>query len=291
MSTIGITVPVGSPTALALAIELLQNVQQQRQVIADELGSVNQNTTVCGETTAEGIQRVLADAIAGSSLAAPTVETNDELVLDKDGLPWDSRIHSDAAEKLSAKGVWKRKRGVSDELVAQVEAELRAGLAVGTTDAPALPAEAAAPAVETPPAPPAPPAPAAPEPVKVLQAIGGVDLDAYRKVGWSDEQLVANGHAEWFEQAPAVPAVPTPPAPPAPPAAPAAPTASGEADPTDWNGVASWVTKLQAKGVTLTPPELDSTAKGLGLSMLPELANRPDLIPQFVAAIKQLKGL
>lgn len=286
MSTIGITVPVGSPTALALAIELLQNVQSQQEVIAGEVGAVvAQNITVCGETTAEGIQRALADVIADSSLAAPTMETNGELVLDKRGLPWDARINSDAKERLNAKGEWKRRKNISDELVAQVEAELRAGLAVGTTEAPATQVEAAAPVVETPPA---PPAPTAPEPVKVLQAVGGIDLAAYRNAGWTDEQLVANGHAEWVEQAPAAPAPPTPPTPPAPPAAPAA---SGEADPTDWNGVASWVTKLQAKGVTLTPPELDSTAKALGLSMLPELANRPDLIPQFVAAIKKLKGL
>lgn len=289
MSTIGITVPVGSPTALALAIELLQNVQSQQEIIAGELGAVvAQNITVCGETTPEGIQRALADVITDSRLAAPATDTNSELVLDKRGLPWDSRINSDAKERLNTKGEWKRRKNISDELVAQVEAELRAGLAVGTTEAPATQVEAAAPVVETPPAPPAPPAPAAPEPVKVLQAVGGIDLAAYRNAGWSDEQLLANGHAEWVEQTPAAPAVPTPPAPPAPPAAPAA---TGEADPTDWNGVASWVTKLQAKGVTLTPPELDSTAKALGLSMLPELANRPDLIPQFVAAIKKLKGL
>lgn len=45
--------------------------------------------------------------------------------LDKDGLPHDARIHSEPA-KLTGKNVWRKKRGVSDALVSQVEAELRA---------------------------------------------------------------------------------------------------------------------------------------------------------------------
>lgn len=51
-------------------------------------------------------------------------------VFDKDGLPWDERIHS-SNKKMTAKGVWTRKRGVQDSLVEQVEAELR-GNAVPT---------------------------------------------------------------------------------------------------------------------------------------------------------------
>lgn len=53
--------------------------------------------------------------------------------LDEDGLPWDVRIHGSGRTKLASgktKGCWKRKRGVSDELVDQVEAELRAAMAV-----------------------------------------------------------------------------------------------------------------------------------------------------------------
>lgn len=287
MSTIGITVPVGSPTALALAIELLTKVEAAHDTIQQEITDTFAGVIAPSHMTVGTLSDVPAQLAAEDkvgAIVAGLAQSTAEIILDKRGLPWDARINSDAKERLNTKGEWKRRKNISDELVAQVEAELRAGLAVGTTDAPASQAEAAAPVVETPPAPPAPPAPAAPEPVKVLQAVGGIDLAAYRNAGWTDEQLVTNGHAEWVEQAPAAPAPPTPPTPPAPPA-------TGEADPTDWNGVASWVTKLQAKGVTLTPPELDSTAKGLGLSMLPELANRPDLIPQFVAAIKKLKGL
>lgn len=269
MNTIGITVPAGSPTAIGLAIQFLRDVQEQQSAITEELQGPS---ILVAESAVAPIKPPVAEKV---------VPAEGGVVLDKDGLPWDARIHSDAAEKLSAKGVWKRKRNVSDELVAEVEAELRAGLAVGeqTPPTPAPVAEVA----PTPPAPPAPPA--APAPVKVLQAKGGVDLDAYRAAGWTDQQLVDNGHAEWVEQAPVAPS--TPPAPPAPPAA----SATASDDPTNWAGVANWVTKLQAGGVTLTPPELDAAAKSLGLTMLPELATRPELIPAFVAEIKRVKGL
>lgn len=45
--------------------------------------------------------------------------------VDKDGLPHDTRIHSEPA-KLTTKGVWRKRRGVTDQEVATVEAELRA---------------------------------------------------------------------------------------------------------------------------------------------------------------------
>jgi len=57
------------------------------------------------------------------------------LPLDKDGLPWDARIHS-SNHQVTMEGVWRRKRGVSETLVATVEAELR-GLDVNA--APAAP--------------------------------------------------------------------------------------------------------------------------------------------------------
>lgn len=74
-------------------------------------------------TDAPGVSVAPPPPPAAAAPAAPS--TSGAVELDKSGLPWDARIHSDAAEKLSQKGLWKRKRGVSDELVAQVEAELR----------------------------------------------------------------------------------------------------------------------------------------------------------------------
>lgn len=80
--------------------------------------------------------------------------------IDKNGLPWDGRIHAGTKGKI-ADGSWRKKVGVTPELTAQVEAELRAAL--GAPPAP----EAASPA-PIPPAPvaaPAPPAPVAAVPV------------------------------------------------------------------------------------------------------------------------------
>lgn len=53
----------------------------------------------------------------------PTAETNSEDGTDRDGFPWDERIHSSNHKKLAKTGTWQLKRNVTDELVAQVRAE------------------------------------------------------------------------------------------------------------------------------------------------------------------------
>lgn len=62
-------------------------------------------------------------ANVGGPVAAASVEPQSPGV-DSSGLPWDDRIHSTPA-KARADGTWRARRGVSDELVAQVTAELR----------------------------------------------------------------------------------------------------------------------------------------------------------------------
>lgn len=78
--------------------------------------------------------------------------------IDADGLEWDERIHS-SNKKKTAKGVWQRRRGLSDEEYEQIKAQIKG------VEAPALPeapiAVPAAPAL--PEAPVAPIAPALPE--------------------------------------------------------------------------------------------------------------------------------
>lgn len=63
---------------------------------------------------------------------APVVVTTEEVIeeptgdtmdFDKEGLPWDERIHS-SNHKLTAQGVWQRRRGVNDEVYNTVKAEL-----------------------------------------------------------------------------------------------------------------------------------------------------------------------
>lgn len=104
--------------------------------------------------------------------AAPIASPSSGVELDADGLPWDARIHSGPADKRpkNADGRWRRGRGVDDETVATVTAELRQ---IMGAPAPA-PIPAAAPTPEPVPAPASPPpapvaaaptpAPAAPAP-------------------------------------------------------------------------------------------------------------------------------
>ena len=91
--------------------------------------------------------------------------------VDSDGLPWDERIHAGSRKKLAKTDQWKKKRGVSDEEIARVEAELRQVMAI-PAEQPAAPAPAPVATTEAPqppaateqPAAPAPPAPVAPAP-------------------------------------------------------------------------------------------------------------------------------
>lgn len=60
---------------------------------------------------------------ATTSVAAPTPPA---VTVDKDGLPWDARIHS-SSKALNADGRWRAKKGLNDDaMVATVQAELRA---------------------------------------------------------------------------------------------------------------------------------------------------------------------
>ncbi len=51
--------------------------------------------------------------------------------LDKNGLPWDERIHAGTKSK-KGDGNWKNKRSIDPAIIAQVEAELRAAMSVPT---------------------------------------------------------------------------------------------------------------------------------------------------------------
>ena len=60
---------------------------------------------------------------------------------DSTGMPWDARIHS-ASKALTDKGVWRKRKGASPTVVAQVEAELRgaAQAPAATPQMPSMPA-------------------------------------------------------------------------------------------------------------------------------------------------------
>jgi len=107
---------------------------------------------------------------APSTTSAPIVPPADKGPQDKNGLTWDERIHAKSADGggvITGAGIWRAKRGVSPELVAQVTAEQRGAV---TPPAVTVPPPPAAPPVPTPPPvatvaappPPLPPTPLAP---------------------------------------------------------------------------------------------------------------------------------
>lgn len=113
------------------------------------------------EVTEQRVKPAAAGASAVTPPAPPAPATPGSAELDADGLPWDERIHSKAAEPKAATGKWKTRKNLPAGYKEQIEAELR-----GASPA-AAPATSAAPApvaTATPPAPtvaPAPPAPGA----------------------------------------------------------------------------------------------------------------------------------
>ena len=74
-----------------------------------------------GGTVPNSIVEPDADDNGPADANAPTV--------DDAGLPWDERIHS-SNKKLTAKGLWTKRKGVDASTIASVEAELRGGAPV-----------------------------------------------------------------------------------------------------------------------------------------------------------------
>lgn len=66
-------------------------------------------------------------AVSVPTAAAPQITAADiaNAQRDKNGLPWDERIHS-GSKTINADGTWKKRKGVSDTIVDAVTAELRA---------------------------------------------------------------------------------------------------------------------------------------------------------------------
>lgn len=118
-------------------------------------------------------QSVTATELPDTAVVAATINTpecnNDgfdsvvDTELDADGVPWDERIHAGTKTK-TAKGVWKKKKGVQPAEYDAVTAELKEA----NEDDGHIPGFAKQPepvAVSQPVAPTAPPMPAAPQPV------------------------------------------------------------------------------------------------------------------------------
>lgn len=111
------------------------------------------------------IAKVLTDESTVSVEQTESVgSVNNVLTLDKEGLPWDERIHS-SNHQMTAKGVWQRRRGITDEEYNRVKAELLAPITLSPIEKPApvvpvISSESVIPFVSAPQAPAAPVAPA-----------------------------------------------------------------------------------------------------------------------------------
>lgn len=172
-----------------------------------------------------GFAVLVSDDPEMSEAQATTAEDAGAPDFDSAGMPWDERIHASSRATV-ADGTWRKKRGVSDELVAEVETELAVkGFAArangyaevdaaGITDAevpePTVEAPSVPDAPEVPPSPkddvdnadysegqiteptdtpPPPPAPTANPFLAVMSRIGKSKLDKAKK----DELLTAAG--------------------------------------------------------------------------------------------------
>jgi hypothetical protein len=179
--------------------------------------------------------------------------------LDRHGLPYDARIHSTPAKK-NADLSWRAKRGVSNETVATVEAELRQLMAASGGPPPVSP-PAPSPTVPSPPPasiaapPPGSPSATVPTPPTPSAAAAGPGPAATTVASPSD--------------------------------VPAAPTAQA---PTGAQLFAALMRRVNASqnraDNPLTKEQTDEALQACELTKLPDFIRRPDLIPVFESVLE-----
>ena len=183
--------------------------------------------------------------------------------LDKNGLPWDERIHAGTKTKLKS-GEWKAKKQVAPELVASVEAELRARMAAGNVASPV------APTVPTPPL--ASPVGANSPTTTASPAVAPV----------TDPAAVFGGAAPGVPPAPAIPT-----APPVASSVPAAPVASSAvADPTTFEQLMPRITAAVTAGI-MPPTAVGAACAAHGVASVVTLQQSPQFVPLVWATLRQ----
>ena len=178
--------------------------------------------------------------------------------LDKNGLPWDERIHAFTKTKLKS-GEWKARKQVAPELVASVEAELRARMAAGNVASPV------APTVPTPPL--ASPVGASSPTITASPAVAPV----------TDPAAVFGG-------APAVPAAPLAPVVGAANTIPAAPNVA--ADPATFEQLMPRITAAVTAGI-MPPTAVGAACAAHGVASVVTLQQSPQFVPRVWATLKQ----
>lgn len=197
--------------------------------------------------------------VAAGATPFPTADVD----RDKNGIPWDERIHSDRSGSTGGKnqdGSWKRKRNTPDDTYNSVMAELRAGITARTLEA----ASGVGGAV------PLPPSTTASSSAPATPALAPSPTPAA---------------ADASSSAPAVPA---------PPAAstPATAAPEGTVPATTFPAIMMKVTKAQNAG-KCTPEALGNLLASVGVQKNPDgkysviaLSKNPELIPAFDALLE-----
>lgn len=139
------------------------------------------------EAPAAGLPLPPTAAASPASPSEPAADATDAAAgpapaVDSAGLPWDGRIHSES-KALIADGTWRKRRNTAPELVAQVEAELRALAAPADVPAPPASATPLPPTASAPvPVPPAPAPASTPEPTgAAAPAAAAGDFESFFK--------------------------------------------------------------------------------------------------------------
>lgn len=247
----------GAPTVVSVQPTI--TVVEDRTPVAPTPPAVRPAPPV-PETPRDAAEVLLQQEAARVSAAAPPPPAQPEPPaagapqLDKEGIPYDARIHS-GTPTMNADGTWRKKRGIDEVEYGRIHAELQqqyagqaaGNLGTGTTNAPPAPNGSATVAT-----PPAPPPPASPDPTASVPAAP-----------------------------PPPPAdVPNAPAPPsantAPPAAESAPAAGSFGD------FAAFVQAVSAiRNPQIPYKELNDTANSLGVAAFKDMKDRPDLWATF----------
>ena len=174
----------------------------------------------------------------GAAMDAPQAPG---IEVDSAGMPWDGRIHS-ATRSRVADGTWRQKRGVEDDVLAQVTAELRQTMAI----------------------------PASPVQQNFIATTG--HADAIPSVPGQRFEAVPVPPSVGSAAPPAPPVSSTPVE-----SAGAAPTASPSSG-NQFPKLMQLITGKFTKG-ELTQASIQAAVAKAGLPSLPMLASRPDLVP------------
>lgn len=123
MNKVTIEVTMGDDFAINQGVSILNSM------LRPTTGAATGGTTTPEVDVAPIVQSEVDVAPVVQSEVAVAPKVDDVTTLDKDGVPWDERIHGKTGGtdtgKFTAKGIWQKKKGVDSTLYASVTKELQ----------------------------------------------------------------------------------------------------------------------------------------------------------------------